>query len=406
MPRKKQNVPSEPTRRSRRQAGQAPEPVDEEQDSSKKGGQSSTKTASKKLSEDKEQILPPKTKTITRKIAPLKKKILKRSTGKRSRANEDSEDEEEYDPAPHYPAQKNTNSLGAWKKKTAVKIRGSSPRRNAKRLKLSRRHRDDASDVPEFVDSSSDSESEVSSSNEQSNEESQEEEDSEDESSDSDSDSESGSEEESQSNEDVQSTRSMWGWDSEKIRRNHPVVLRPAKKVHNWDHISLRFDPDGDEKKPIQGLMRYIVSRGYLLVVLPSLKTKSMGLERAVLVKGSEYPEAKQRFIDGGGMTVSSSDASCLANTDWQSFKVNNVATTLDGKMTLVEGYSEGSRTEEMKILSISTLRAAYGRAQADALVLLRRVSVGQTRLVKKEKKQNLPSDVVEFLTAHRLDKI
>lgn len=130
-----------------------------------------------------------------------------------------------------------------------------------------------------------------------------------------------------------------------------------------------------------------------------------MELERAVLVKGSEYPEAKQRFVDGGGMTVSSSDASCLANTDWQSFKMNNVATTLDGKMTLVEGYNRDGRTKEMKILSISTLRAAYGRAQADALTLLRRVSVGQTRLVKKDKKQNLPSDVMEFLTAHRLEK-
>lgn len=58
-----------------------------------------------------------------------------------------------------------------------------------------------------------------------------------------------------------------------------------------------------------------------------------------------------------------SSDASCLANTDWQSFKINNIITTLDGKITLIEGYNSKSKEKEIRILSITTLRAAYRKA-------------------------------------------
>lgn len=397
MPRKKQSTPSQPIRRSRRQAGQSPESLDEEQESPKQSEQTRKKTATKTSKAGR------KTLQKSSKEQPASP-IRKRSREENYLQSEEASSTRSRDPSRSRPYPSLSARANAW---------GARQRRTSKRSKILP-HRSGDLDTPEFADvvledysSSSDGESEDENmennfeEDPQSEDNSQSEDDAQSEDGPSDSDLESESEEESHVKEDV-----SWGWKSKKARVDHPIVLRQTKKVQNWDHISLRFDPDSEKKEPVQGLIRYIVSRGYLFVVLPSLKRKNIGLERAVLVKGGEYPEAKQRFIDGGGVTVSSSDASCLANTDWQSFKMNNVATTLDGKMTLVEGYNDDSKTKEMKIVSISTLREAYGKAQADALTLLRRVSVGQTRLIQKNKKQNLPSDVMEFLTANRLNNV
>lgn len=205
-----------------------------------------------------------------------------------------------------------------------------------------------------------------------------------------------------------ETTKGRWGWESMQARKNFPMVFRTIEKVTGWDHITLRSDPDSESKQqgmsPIEGRIRYIVSRGHLFVVLRSKNPKHMELERAVLVKGSDYPEAKQRFKDGDGPTVESSSSSYLARTDWRDFQINNIATTLDGKMTIIEGYHDSEGKREMRMFSITTLRQAYGKSQADALALWRRAMVGQERLTEKEKKQRLPEDVIEFLTARNLE--
>ncbi|CAN8097997.1 unnamed protein product [Discula destructiva] len=212
-------------------------------------------------------------------------------------------------------------------------------------------------------------------------------------------------EDENQGHQNNNQRNRRWGWQSQKARRDFPMQVRGVEKPQDWDHVKLRYDPDsiGAEKIPVTAIIRYIVTRGYLFVVLPSRNTKFMGLERAFLVKGGDHPEAKRRFINGDGVTVSSSSATILEDTDWPDFKVNNVASTLDGRMTLVEGYTiEGG---EMKIFSLSSLVQAFGKPQAESLIRLRRVQVGQNRLdTNQRKKKALPEDVVTFLSSNNLD--
>lgn len=191
----------------------------------------------------------------------------------------------------------------------------------------------------------------------------------------------------------------LWGEKSAQLRRKFPMVVPTPNSLSNYDRIELRHDPDDMTIGPIAGRICYIVVRGYMFVVLPSRVSDSL---RAVLVRGRDYSEAKQRFIAGQGMVVSSTPPSYLSGTSWKNFWVNNVATTPNGNMTLIEGFVNQKGWREMKVFSLSTLRDAYGAAEADALVLERRAKVGQKRLARRQKR--LPADVLEYLAERNLE--
>lgn len=172
-----------------------------------------------------------------------------------------------------------------------------------------------------------------------------------------------------------------------------PVVPkgRRNKIPRPFDSIELEADPD--DNYPVKGKIKYNVSRGYLFVSLPSKAGNK--LERCVLVKGSEYKDDKQRFIEGNGRTIRSATPADLGKSTWTDFVVNNVATTTDQKMTLIEGYVAGNGRKDMKILSLSTLRQAYGTIPADCLVVARQLQVGQKMLEKMESRRE---DILSFL--------
>lgn len=195
-----------------------------------------------------------------------------------------------------------------------------------------------------------------------------------------------------------------WGLASQKDRQAHPPRVTPPSsgRVAGWNHILLRYDPDkGLKSAPIKGKIRYIVSRGYLLVGLPSLNPNHGDLERGVLVKGREYTEAKQRFIDGGGQTVKSKPSSFLDDSTWMDFHIICVATPADQSMTIIEGYVDKEGRGDLGLISMTNVKAHYGGPEADALVLDSRVRVGQERLSRK--KPRLPAEVMEFLAQRRL---
>lgn len=188
-----------------------------------------------------------------------------------------------------------------------------------------------------------------------------------------------------------------WGSLSCAQRRKYPEL--PEIRVHpgeGWDIIQLRHDPDkGYKSGPVQGKIRRVVTRGYLLVALPSLRKETKALDRAVLIRGGDYSEAKQRFLNGGGKITESKPSTYLDLSDiYDQFKIICVASTPDEKMTLIEGYLQldGEEDAGAVIISLSTYRHKYKNA-ADWQVNLRREMVGQTKLKAKEK--DLPAAVL-----------
>lgn len=234
MPQKKQNTPQEPTRKSRRQAGDAPKPVDEEVLSSRRRGQSS-----KKPETDTNKSPPPATKTKngnTKTLTKSRKGQSFKSIGKRRRGENQEESEEEIEFRPHRIARGNAgDTTFAFSRSQPVNWK-SPLRHKTKKTKTSRRRAED-SHAPEWADIPLDDYSEDDS-GEQTNNEDQEEEDSQSErsismssSSDSESsDPESGSEEPSQVDGDV-STRMKWGWESQKARTKYPIVVRQQRRL-------------------------------------------------------------------------------------------------------------------------------------------------------------------------------
>lgn len=176
-------------------------------------------------------------------------------------------------------------------------------------------------------------------------------------------------------------TQSKWGWACQRARRRYPMR---ATKSPGYDKITLKYDPDATKKGPLEGKIRYALDyRGYLFVTGPSLEPENLGLERAWLLKGSDYPEEKARFVKAKGVTPVAK-AEELRDIPLGKFRPNNIAMTLDGQTGVFESWGDHPGQKRMRIWTLPSVRSGYGAREADYWASVRRRKVGQGPVLSK----------------------
>lgn len=176
-------------------------------------------------------------------------------------------------------------------------------------------------------------------------------------------------------------TQSKWGWACQRSRRRYPMR---ATKSPGYDKITLKYDPDATKKDPLKGKIRYALDyRGYLFVTGPSLEPENLGLERAWLLKGSDYPEEKARFVKAKGVTPVAK-AEELRDIPPGKFHPNNIAMTLDGQTGVFESWGDHPGQKRMRIWTLPSVRSGYGAREADYWASKRRRKVGQGPVLSK----------------------
>ena len=174
--------------------------------------------------------------------------------------------------------------------------------------------------------------------------------------------------------------------EGDRIARGFGSHLR--EEYDGWDTIKFEEDPDDWESGEIEGKIKVSIA-GWLDVALPSLNPNNPHLERHILVRESDYPDAARRFSgtrEGWSKTFKkAADKTLSRNKKRKDFVVLSYSSAVQGRQdlwprTYVTAYPEGDDSGSLNIWS-RTAWHYFGKSTIDAEINDRREMVGQERV-------------------------